>query len=105
MIKRFKRAVVDSFIGAIALGYLLAQAILYFGGIFATPFAGWISRRQYGGLVPHSAPLPGFSLQDAMPDAIRFLVLLLVWFALLWWLYLTPPQKDEIDAQALSNPE
>jgi len=94
MLNRFKQAVVDSFIGAIALGYVLAQAILHFVNIFASPVAGWLSRKQYGGLMPHTATLPGFSPQDALPDAVRFFVLLLVWFVLLRWLYFKPHKKE-----------
>jgi hypothetical protein len=93
MLNRLKQAVVDSFVGAIALGYVLAQVILHFASIFAAPVAGWISRREYGGLMSRAANLPGFSFQDAAPDAIRFFVLLLVWFALLRWLYFKPAQK------------
>ena len=37
MLERFKRALVESFIGAIGLGYLLAQGILHFVNIFASP--------------------------------------------------------------------
>jgi hypothetical protein len=94
MLSRFKQAVVDSFIGAIALGYVLAQVILHFVNIFASPVAGWVSRKQYGGLIPHTSTLPGFSLQDALPEAVRFFVLLLVWFVLLRWLYFKPLKKE-----------
>jgi hypothetical protein len=94
MVDRFKQAVVDSFIGAIALGYAFAQGIFYFVNIFASPVAGWVSRKQYGGLVRQTASLPGFSLQDALPDAVRFVVLLLVWVILLRWLYFKPLKKE-----------
>jgi hypothetical protein len=85
---------VESFVGAIALGYLLAQAILDFVNIFASPVVGWISRKWYWGLTQHASALPGFSLQDALPDAVRFFVLLLVWFVLLRWLYFKPLKKE-----------
>jgi hypothetical protein len=78
MLNRFKQAVVDSFIGAIALGYVLAQVILLFVNIFASPVAGWVSRKQYGGLMPHTATLPGFSLQDACNNARKLTVSVLI---------------------------
>jgi hypothetical protein len=55
--------------------------------------AGWLSRKQYGGLVPKASSLPGFSLQDALPELARFLVVLLVWSVLVWWLYFNPAEK------------
>jgi hypothetical protein len=103
MLKRFKRAVVESFVGAIALGYVLAQAILHFVNIFASPVAGWVSRKQYGGLLPNTAPLPGFSLKDALPEVVRFFLLLLVWFVLLRWLYFGSLEKET--SKSASNSE
>lgn len=103
MLDRLKRALVESFVGAIGLGYLLAQGILHFVNIFASPVAGWVSRKQYGGLVPRTAPLVGFSLQDALPELVRFLLLLVIWFVLLRWLYFEPLKKER--AEPSLNPE
>jgi hypothetical protein len=103
MFNRLKQALVESYVGAIGLGYLFAQVILHFMSIFAAPVAGWISRKQYGGLVPRTTALPGFSLQDALPDLVRFLVLLLVWYVLLRWLYFEPLKKDT--SAPVPNPE
>ena len=94
MFERLKRALVDSFVGAIALGYLLAQSILHFVNIFASPIAGWVSRNNYRGILPGGASIAGFSLKDALPDLSRFVVLLLVWYLLVRWLYITPPKTD-----------
>jgi hypothetical protein len=94
MFDRLKQALVESYVGAIALGYLFAQGILHFVNIFASPVAGWISREQYGGLVPATGSLPGFSLQDALPEVVRFFLILLVWFVLLRWLYFKPLKKE-----------
>jgi hypothetical protein len=97
MFDRLKQALVESYVGAIALGYLFAQVILHFVNIFASPVGGWISRKQYGGLVPGNTALPGFSLQDALPELIRFFVLLLVWSVLLRWLYFRPRANETGD--------
>lgn len=94
MLKRMKQALVESFVGAIALGYLLAETLLHFVNIFAAPVVGWVSRKQYGGLVPRDSNLPGFSLKDALPDLARFIVLLLVWHALVRWLYFKPAEES-----------
>jgi len=40
---RLKQALIESYVGAIALGYLFAQGILHFVTIFASPVAGWLS--------------------------------------------------------------
>jgi hypothetical protein len=102
MFDRLKQALVESFVGAIALGYLLAQGILHFVNIFASPVAGWISRKQYGGLAPGTTSLPGFSLQDALPELVRFVLLLLVWFVLLRWLYIRPLKEER--SEPVPNP-
>ena len=94
MFDRLKRALVESYIGAIALGYAFAQGILHFVNIFVSPIAGWVSRKEYGGLMPSTSRLPGFSLQDALPEAIRFSFLALVWLVLMRWLYLKPLKQD-----------
>jgi hypothetical protein len=94
MLDRLKRALVETYVGAIALGYLFAQGILHFVNIFATPVAGWVSRKEYGGLTPRPAALAGFSLQDALPELIRFFILLLVWYVLVRWLYFKPLKKE-----------
>jgi hypothetical protein len=103
MFSRLKQALVESYVGAIALGYLFAQGILHFVNIFASPVAGWISRKQYGGLVPRTTSLPGFSLQDALPELVRFVLLLLVWLVLLRWLYFKPLKKET--SEPVPNPE
>ncbi len=103
MFERLKRALVESFVGAIALGYLLAQCILHFVDIFASPIAGWVSRNDYRAIIPGGAALAGFSLKDALPDLSRFVVLFLVWYLLVRWLYFTPPKTDA--SEPAPNPE
>ena len=102
MLERMKRALVDSYVGAIALGYLLAQDVSHLVGVFSSPLAGWVTRRQYRDIVPRNGSLPGFSLQDALPELVRFLALLLVWYLLVRWLYFKPIGKAP---NAEPNPE
>jgi hypothetical protein len=84
---------VDSYVGAIGLGYVLVQGVLYFVNIFISPVASWISRNQYGELVARANYSTAFSLKDGLLELIRFALLLLVWFVLLRWLYLGPGQR------------
>jgi ABC-type sulfate transport system permease component len=89
MFERLKRTLVESFVGAIALGYLFAQAALYLVNAFTAPVAGWVRRKEF----PGTAATAGFSLQAALPQLVSFVVLLLIWYVLLRWLYFTPPKS------------
>jgi hypothetical protein len=90
MLERLKRALVNSFVGAIALGWLFAQGILHFAYVFSAPVAGWLTRREYHGMVVST----GFSLQDALPELVRSVSLLLVGYLLLRWLYYKPIESE-----------
>jgi hypothetical protein len=94
MFDPLKRILVESFIGAIALGYLLAQAALYFGNIFVTPLANWITRQTFPEFTPRATTAPGFPFQTALPPLFSTVLLLLVWCLLLRWLYFTPPKTQ-----------
>jgi hypothetical protein len=101
MFDRLKRTVVESYVGAIALGYLLAECVLHFVNIFASPVAGWISRTEYRNILQKGGELAGFSFRDALPELVRFLVALLVWYVLLRWLYFKP-LKAEVQEPPIS---
>ena len=100
MLERLKRALVNSYIGTIAMGYLLAQDVLRLVNVFGSPLTGWVTRKQYGNVVPRNGSLPGFSLQDALPELVKFLVLLLVWYLLVRWLYFKPLSRATPAPQA-----
>jgi uncharacterized RDD family membrane protein YckC len=95
MFDRLKRILVQSFIGPIALGYLLAQAILYLVNIFPTLAAGWVLSQTAASARPQ--------LQAAFRQAVAFVVLLLIWYGLLRWLYFTPINEQK--PRLASNPE
>jgi hypothetical protein len=103
MFERLKQALVESFVGAIALGWLLAQGIVHFAGIFEAPVAGMIVRRQYFQIPGLTAAAGGISLTDALPELVRAFVLLLVWYVLFRWLYFTPVNK--VTPESTPNPE
>jgi hypothetical protein len=97
MFDRLKRVVVGNFIGAIALGYLLAQAMLNFVGVFTAPVEAWAMRNIFRGLVPGTDAFSGSPLRAALSPAFAFILQLLVWYLLLRWLYFTPLKKEDSD--------
>jgi hypothetical protein len=101
MFDRLKRVLVESFIGTVGLGYLLAEAVLYFVRVFESPVAAWATRKLYRGLVLDSTFFSGTPLRAAAPPAVGFVLLLLVWYLLLRWLYFTPIEKEK----SAPNPE
>ncbi|MFZ0855248.1 MAG: hypothetical protein WAN10_00180 [Candidatus Acidiferrales bacterium] len=90
MFRGLKRALVESFVGAIALGYLLAQGILLLVNVFDAPIAGWVEQKQYREILSHGAPT-AFPFADALPELAKCLGVLLVWYLLLRWLYFPRP--------------
>lgn len=90
MLERLKRAIVESYVGAIALGWLLAEGITHFVAIFAAPVAGWVSQSYYRNLVPTKVGPIGFPFQDALPELLRAFLLLVIWYVLMRWLYFKP---------------
>ncbi|HEV2491059.1 MAG TPA: hypothetical protein VGT03_14735 [Candidatus Acidoferrales bacterium] len=89
MLDKLKRALVESYIGAIALGYVLAQAILYFMLTIVSPFTAWLSHAYFKDVPsrPTPADLPFY---NALVDLASFVSLTLLWFVLMYWLYVKP---------------
>ncbi len=94
MFERLKKSLVESFVGAIGLGWLFAQGIMHFAYMFSAPVAGWIMRREYRGLTDRVTAPAGFSFQDALPELARSVSLLVVGYILLRWLYFKPINKE-----------
>jgi hypothetical protein len=103
MLERLKQSLVESFVGAIALGWLFAQGILHFVEIFTAPVTGWIVRNEYRGLMDRANVPAGFLVRDTLPELLRSFSLLLVWYVLLRWLYFSPLKKDT--PEPTPNPE
>ena len=103
MLNRLKQALVESYVGAIALGYLLAQTILHFVGVFTSPVTGWFTQNTYRGALASAGVPARSSLQYALPEVIRFVVLLAIWYGLLRWLYFKPLQPTISEPR--TNPE
>jgi hypothetical protein len=96
MFERLRQAAVESFVGAIALGYLLAQVIMHFVGTFVAPVQAWITQRELHLVMPGGPTVAstGLSFQSAAPELIRFLLLAMVWYVLMRWLYFRPLRKE-----------
>jgi hypothetical protein len=102
MLERLKRTLVETYIGAIALGYLLAQAVLQFANTFASPLQLWATQNELAGIAPGNSRPNGILLYT-LGHFADFLALLLVWYLLFRWLYFKPFQKEEPEPAA--NPE
>jgi predicted Kef-type K+ transport protein len=110
MLERLKRALLDSYIGAIALGWLLAQDIMHFVGIFSAPVAGWVSQNTYREMTKTTG-VAGIPFQAALPELVRAFLLLMVWSVLIRWLYFTsfkpnslqPAQAEKHQIQGTSS--
>src|SRR5580658_4464114 len=94
MLDRLRRTLVESFVGAIALGYLFAETILSFASIFSVPVGTWAERKSFRELLGHTSKSGHFPFEAAAPGLVRFLVLLVVWYVLFRWLYFTRIGKD-----------
>jgi hypothetical protein len=90
MVSRIKTALVESFVGAIALGWIFAQAAMHFAYIFIAPFTGWIQRQQYREYSTSMSVTRPLSLWDSGPEFARFAALTVVGLLLLRWLYGSP---------------
>jgi branched-subunit amino acid ABC-type transport system permease component len=93
MIDRLKHVLVESFIGAIALGYILAEVVLYFTNMFTAPLSTWGAQYLYLRISPSTALSSGLYLRAAASPATGFVILLIVWYILLRWLYFRPLKK------------
>lgn len=93
MLNRIKRAVVESYIGAIALGYLLAQIIITLVEVFVRPLVGWIATTRY--LSDMNIAATNVSFQASYPEIVRFVLSLVLWYLLLRWLYMTPSRAEK----------
>jgi len=97
MSERIKRALVESYVGAIALGYLLAQVIIRFANIFVAPIAAWSVRNESRILIPGIAASSNPLWEAALPELAGFLLVFLVWYVMFRWLYFKPFRAETPD--------
>jgi predicted Kef-type K+ transport protein len=93
MFKRLKRGLVESYVGAIALGYLLAESVLYLMYVVAAPVTAWAAQQRYR--TPASSQIfwANLARADAIEPLVKFILLLVFWYVLFRWLYLSAPKE------------
>jgi hypothetical protein len=98
MLKRMKKALVTSFVGAIAVGWVFAQGILHFAYAFSAPLADWLRRREYQMFTAATTTQRGFFFQEALLELVRSLSLLIFGYLLLRWLYFKPLEQETAES-------
>jgi hypothetical protein len=68
MLERLKKGLVESFIGAIALGWVFAQGIFHFTYGFSRPVERWLMQPYNCGLAHDPTTLRGLFLQVSLPQ-------------------------------------
>jgi hypothetical protein len=99
MLNRLKSALVKSYAGAIAVGWLVAQGLTDVSSIFTVPITQWLTRRiTADSLDLYRAPQNStFPYLLAIPPLIRAALILLIAFLLLRWLYFPAAQRQGQD--------
>lgn len=93
MLNRMKTALVRSYVGAIATGWLLAECIYTVATALTLPLRMWlqlrIQQQQSFSVMgqPESLPAPRFQYEMAIPQLLSAVLLLLAAWGLLRWLY------------------
>jgi small-conductance mechanosensitive channel len=107
MLERLKAALVDSYVGVIALGYLFAFAVIRFVGVFIEPVAHWITQRKYLEMSQSSlgSGPPSFPFQLALTNLLTAIFLLLIAYGLLRWLYYPAAAKQDREEDSAPEPE
>ncbi len=94
MLERLKIALVQSYVGAIAIGLTLSSGISQVARLAVNPVTVWQQQRQYGDNYPIGLPRPA-PFASALPQLLMAVLLLLVAYGLLRWLYY--PRAEEQD--------
>ena len=108
MLKRLRQVLVESFIGAIALGWILAQSISHLTASFTSPLATWVMHKEVQAF-QNSAPQSSWAgwgndaLQRGILELVRAIALFLVCYVLLRWLYYKP--LPEASIEQTQNPD
>lgn len=100
MLSRLKRALVESYVGAIALGWLLADIVFQIAGVFAIPVASWVQRSEFGKIAGRGEVPAGFLFRDSAPALVRSVLLLMIWYLLMRWLYMAPLDHEAVKETA-----
>ena len=94
MFKRLKSVLVESYVGAIALGYLLAQSVLYLVTVVAAPVTAWATEERYRTAMSRQMSWADLAVPDLLEPLVKFILLLVFWYILIRWLYFKRPEKS-----------
>lgn len=94
MMERLRTALVESYVGAILVAWLLADGLIHLVGVVTRPLITWegtvFARSVIAGsssVRPSREPFPWGA---ALPEALSAILLLLIAYGILRWLYYRP---------------
>jgi H+/Cl- antiporter ClcA len=88
--RRLRELLREEYIGAITIGFVLAQSVLLTAGTILRPIDFYLFDRGRQRSAFGSSPYPWNSL---VTPVLTIVLQVLVAFALLWWLYMRPEAK------------
>jgi mannose/fructose/N-acetylgalactosamine-specific phosphotransferase system component IID len=107
MLERIKKALVESFVGAIVVGVLIANGIVNLVTSITTPLTEWVNLRfqeqQSSTFFPPQ--YLQFLLRHLIQQLIGAALFLLIAFLLLRWLYIEPSAVEPSDPSQVEEPE
>lgn len=98
MFERARIALVESYVGVILVGWLLAEGMVHVAGILTAPIFSWVTQREFRTITPFSHAARPFPFQAALPDVIGAALLLLIGYGLLRWLYFPRAEREASNA-------
>jgi hypothetical protein len=107
MLERIKKALVRSFVGPIAIGWLFADGILRFVSGVTSSLMEWLAEwiQQPKGSVLFPSPRPPFPSPILIREWFAAALILLAAFLLLRWLYIEPSAAEPSDPSQVEEPE
>lgn len=101
MVDRMKKALIDSFVGAIAVAWLFAEGIMSLVASFTAPLSNWLIERMRWQQSPAFSRAfenqPPFPFAMAIPQLIAAVLFLVVAYLLFRWLFLAPCEKERLE--------
>jgi hypothetical protein len=95
MLERLRNSLVESYVGAIVVGWLFAEGLIHAVGIMTMPLMTWETRSAFGKMgSAMGLPTRQYPWGLALPEAISAGLLLLIAYGLLRWLYYKPLPDD-----------
>jgi len=82
-----KTALVGSYVGAIAIGYLLGDGVEHIVSVFISPISEWVQLKELHRISPQGLTGSQFGLLSSLPHVFYGALYILIALALLRWLY------------------